>query len=183
MMAERGALVAAETGPRVVMVNGNRQEVEQESGRLSLLYFDSYTVEVATLSETLQNRWREPKERFLHELLWPANTPNDEVYYRELIAEGHQRIVGPFYAFGFVLIAIAALLSGEFNRRGQTMRVAAAILCVALLEGLALALQDLAGRSLQAVPAMYIGALAPTVISLYVLLRRPRRRLVTAAPS
>ena len=45
MMAERGALVPSEEGPRVVMENGNRQEVEPTTGRFSLLYFDRYTVE------------------------------------------------------------------------------------------------------------------------------------------
>ena len=43
MMAEQGAIVSSDTGPRVLMVNGNRQEVRQDDGRLSLLYFDRYT--------------------------------------------------------------------------------------------------------------------------------------------
>src|SRR3546814_3488001 len=33
MMAERGVVVPSETGPRVVMENGNRQEVERGTGR------------------------------------------------------------------------------------------------------------------------------------------------------
>jgi len=176
MMAERGALVSSEAGPRVVMLNGNRQEIERGSGRLSLLYFDSYTVEIAKLQDGLQGRWREPKERFLSELLRPSDSLDDQRYYNELVAEGHQRIISPLYALGFIMVALAALLSGEFNRRGQIRRVAVAILCVALLEGLALALQDLASRSLEALPAMYVGAFAPIAGGLFVLLHRPRRR-------
>src|SRR3546814_13540484 len=71
MMAERGVVVPSETGPRVVMENGNRQEVERGTGRFSLLYFDRYTIELNEFGEMTQSRWREPKERFLSELLWP----------------------------------------------------------------------------------------------------------------
>ena len=183
MMAERGALVTAEGGPRVVMVNGNRQEVEREKGRLSLLYFDSYTVELTSFDEQLAGRWREPKERFLHELLSPDDSPDDQRFYKELLAEGHQRLVGPLYCLSFVMLALAALLAGEFNRRGQTKRVIVAILCVAALEGLALAFQDIASRSLAALPLMYAGPLVPILVSLVILLRHPRRRPDATPPA
>ncbi len=181
MMAERGALVTSEQGPRVVMVNGNRQEVEEGTGRLSLLYFDSYTVELTKLQNTLRDRWREPKERFLSELLNPDNSEDDQRFRGELISEGHQRIVAPIYSASFILLALGVLLSGEFNRRGQLRRVILAVLCVAALEGMSLALQDLASRSLQAIPAMYAGPIVPILVSFYLLLRRPRRRATALA--
>ena len=182
MMAERGALVRAETGPRVVMANGNRQEVDRERGQLSLLYFDRYTVEVATFTDTPEFRWREPKERFLAELLSPGTTGIDLRNRGELIAEGHQRLVAPLYTLTFVLVGLAALLSGEFNRRGQIFRILAAVFCTAILEGLGLALHDLAGRSPQAIPLMYLAAALPACASVFVLLRRPRRRFATRRP-
>jgi lipopolysaccharide export system permease protein len=182
MMAERGALVRAETGPRVVMVNGNRQEVDRDHGQLSLLYFDRYTVEVATFAERPEFRWREPKERFLADLLSPGTAGDDLRARGELIAEGHQRLVAPLYTLTFVLIGLAALLSGQFNRRGQVYRVVAAVLCTAVLEGLGLALHDLAGRSLRAIPLMYLAAVLPACVSIFLLLRRQRRRPATEPP-
>lgn len=183
MMAERGALVTSETGPRVVMLNGNRQEFERDSGRLSLLYFGSYTVEIAKLQDKLKYRWREPKERFLHELLNPDDSHDDQRFYNELVAEGHQRIVLPLYSLAFILVAMAALLSGEFNRRGQVGRVIAAILCVAAMEGWALALQDLAGRYPPTIPVMYVGVFVPIIGSLVVLLYQPKRRIPHSLPA
>jgi lipopolysaccharide export system permease protein len=182
MMAERGALVGSDSGPRVVMINGNRQEIEQDSRRLSLLYFDRYTVEVATLTSMAETRWREPKERFLLELLSPATTGNDVRSRGELIAEGHQRLVAPLYTLTFVLVSLAALLSGQFHRRGQVHRVLAGILGTVVLQGLGLALHDLAGRSPQAIPAMYAAVVLPACAAVYVLLRRPRRRPAEATP-
>jgi lipopolysaccharide export system permease protein len=176
MMAERGALVSSEAGPRVVMENGNRQEIQPGTGRFSLLYFDRYTVELSEFGEAARARWREPKERFLNELLLPSDDRRDQRYRLELIAEGHQRLVSPLYTIVFVLIGMAALLAGEFNRRGQTRRVLAAIACVAALEGVSLALHDLASRSALAIPAMYAAVFIAAGLSLYVLLRKPTRR-------
>ena len=68
------------------------------------------------------------------------------------------------------------MLSGEFNRRGQLHRLLVAILCVGVLEGLALALQDLAGRTPQTLPLMYLVPALPVGVSIYVLLKRSRRR-------
>lgn len=181
MMAERGALVPSEKGPRVVMENGNRQQFDRETDRFSLLYFDRYTVELSDLGEAAESRWREPKERFLPELLWPADERRDLRYRQELIAEGHHRIVGPLYTVVFVLIGVAALLAGEFNRRGQAKRVLAAVACVAALEGISLALHDLATRSMAAVPAMYGTVLLAGGFSLYVLLRQRPWRSAPAA--
>lgn len=181
MMAERGALIRSETGPRVVMVNGNRQQRDNDSGRISLLYFDRYTVELARLDNTVLARWREPNERYLNNLLWPGPGPDDQRFARGLIAEGHQRIVMPLYALAFVLVGLGALLSGEFRRRGQTKRVLAAIFVVAVLEALSLALRDVAARYNEVIPLMYAGALVPIVVSLAVLIRTPRRR-ATAPP-
>ena len=176
MMAERGALVRSEQGPRVVLVNGNRQQVEREGGRLSLLYFDRYTVELSQLQGSVHARWRGPRERYLPELFNLTSDPADQQYRMELLAEGHQRLVAPLYVLAFVMVALAALLSGEHNRRGQIKRVLSAIVCVAALEGLSLVLHDLATRSFLAVPAMYAAAIVPTLGAVIVLLRRPRRR-------
>jgi lipopolysaccharide export system permease protein len=175
MMAERGALVRSEQGPRVVMVNGNRQQVERSGGRLSLLYFDRYTVELSELQGSVHARWREPRERYLHELFNPTDDPDDVRNHDELIAEGHQRLAGPLQGLTFVLVALAALLSGQLNRRGQLSRVLVAFLCVATLEALSLASHDVAIRSLQMVPAMYAISILPGLGAMVVLLRTPRR--------
>ena len=119
MMAEQGILVATDSGPRVVMINGNRQEVERADGRLSLLYFDRYTFDLGQFTKTTENRWREPRERFLDELFMTGESEHDKFYEATLWAEGHQRLISPLYAIAFTLVGLAALLSGDFNRRGR----------------------------------------------------------------
>ena len=51
MMAEQGELVRSDEGPRFVLLNGNRQEIDRERGQLSLLYFDRYALDLGELAE------------------------------------------------------------------------------------------------------------------------------------
>jgi lipopolysaccharide export system permease protein len=175
LVAERGALVRAADGPRVVMVNGNRQE-RDHNGRLSVLYFDRYVMELGLLKQTALFRWREPRERFIDELFFPSDSQIDREHYNKLIAEGHQRIVQPLFALTFTAIGLAALLTGPFSRRGQLGRVLAAVVAVIVVVAVNLGATHLAGRTLSAVPAMYASVLAPTLVAFYLLLRSPRRR-------
>jgi lipopolysaccharide export system permease protein len=177
MIAERGALVRGEDGPKVLMVNGNRQERDVASGRLSILYFDSYAHDLGRLQQSAILRWREPRERFLAELFWHENTQIDLEHRTELIAEGHQRIVTPLFCLTFTLVALAAILTGEFSRRGQVGRILAAILVVILCQAANLGATYAAARSLAVVPLMYAVVGLPALVALW-MIARPRRRAV-----
>ncbi len=183
IMAESGALIQTETGPRVVMVNGNRQQMEAGDGRLSILDFDRYTVELTRPKNPTTGRWRDARERFLPELLNSAATESNVPHVKRLVAEGHNRLVGPLFTITFVLIGLACLLSGEFNRRGQFRRVLFAIFCVAIIEAASLSLHDMARRIVLAIPAMYALAILPALISLFFLIRDPRRRAQSTGPA
>jgi len=176
MMASRGALVQSTQGPRVVLADGNRQVVDPDTGRLSMLYFDRYTVDLGQLQERMRARWREPRERYLPDLLFPGPGPTDQRYRKELIAEGHNRLTYPAYTLAFVGIGLVALLGGEFSRRGQSRRILPAVVAVGALETLHLTLADLATRDLAAVPAMYAVLAAAILVPWTLLLRRRRPR-------
>jgi len=180
MMAERGMLAFTDEGPRVIMVKGNRQQVEREDGRLSILYFERYSVDLGKVSQAQANRWREPRERFLHELLFPqGGWAEDIVYAPRLRAEAHNRLVSPLYAVAFAMIGLAALLSGEYNRRGQIGRLLAAITLVAMLQAGAIGLNNLLVKSPALTPAAYLLPIGAIVLGLWWLGRGPRRRRAT----
>ena len=46
IMAERGRTVEGGAGTRVVVFDGNRQEMDLETGRMSQLFFDRYAVDM-----------------------------------------------------------------------------------------------------------------------------------------
>ena len=182
IMAERGALVTSETGARVVMFNGNRQEIDTETGRLVLLYFDQNSIDLSVFDSNAEPRWRDPQERFIGGLLNPGDSAVERFYRTNLIAEGHRRLSSPLLIFAFVAIALATLLAGEFSRRGQNKRILAAVGAVVLLQTMAIALANLTTKSLALVPLLYLLPCAAALAALLMLGRRPRRgRLSTGS--
>jgi len=161
LMAERGTLAVTPDGPRVILINGNRQQVDRVAGKLSLLYFERYSVEVGQTGTAKEFRWREPSERFLGDLLWPdLNEANDREFAPRLIAEGHTRLSTPLYALTLVIVGLACLLPGDFNRRGLDKRLLGAALAGLVVEALSVAIPNLAIRTPAAIPFLYAVPLA-----------------------
>jgi lipopolysaccharide export system permease protein len=188
LLAERGAFVNTSAGPRIVMIHGERQQYDKRTGKLSVLTFDRYTLDLDTLHDAPVVRFREPQERFLHELFFPpANVPRR--FRRSFIVEGNQRLVIPLSVFGFSLIPLACLLPGEFGRRSRIKRVLAAIVLGFLFEAVGISVGDLAGRWALAIPLMYATDLLPFAAGFAILLyggisfgfRHPRSAAAAAA--
>lgn len=183
LMAERGILAQTEDGPRVIMVNGNRQQVEREGGRLSLLYFERYSVDIGkTGTGEAEIRWREPRERFLGELLFPDDSPMDRENFRRLVVEGHTRLTAPLYALVFCLIAMAALLPGDYNRRGQGRRILTAVIAALIVQSGAVLWNGVAARAPNFLPLLYLNVAVPGVIAAWWAFGKRFRRRASAAP-
>src|SRR5207237_8165247 len=116
IFAERGAFADAADGSRIIMVNGNRQKYDRANGKLSLLTFDRYTLDLDTMRDVPGVRFREAQERFLGELFFPPDGL-DAGTYRSFIVEAHQRLTVPLTVFSFVLIPLACLLRGDLHRQ------------------------------------------------------------------
>jgi lipopolysaccharide export system permease protein len=173
IMAKRGAVEAGPDGPRVILFEGNRQELDRKTGNLSMLYFKQYSVEVNLLGEEPRG-WREPGERFIGELLYPDDSPNDRFYRTKLIAEGHSRLVAPLLALTLPFIALFILLPGQFNKRGQLPRLLFAVVVAAAVQGLAVALLQVAAKQLLFLPLLYLNALVPLALGAWILSPRTR---------
>src|SRR5438067_2072257 len=69
--AERGAFAESGGGSRIVMVNGNRQEYDRATGKLSVLTFERYTLDLDQMRDAPVVRFPEAQERYLGELFFP----------------------------------------------------------------------------------------------------------------
>lgn len=182
LVAERGALVTTPEGPRVVMANGSRQERDSDTGRVNVLYFDRYTVDLGGMREEVQRTFRDQNELFVHDLLNPTQQITDPRNFDEYIAEGHQRLTSPLLALSLTAIGVAVLLSGEFSRRGQTVRIITAIVLAAAAEAMGLGSKYLAARDPWLIPVMWLAVLLPLLAALLSMTgRRLRRRPPVAA--
>ncbi|WP_431857418.1 LPS export ABC transporter permease LptF [Azospirillum sp.] len=178
IMGERAIMVPGEAGARFVVFNGNRQEMDQTRGRLSELHFERYAVDIKVFSSAKGERWPDARERSTAELLDP---PPEIAQYdrmvRQMKAEFHHRLSSPLFVLAFTLVALAALLSGEFNRRGQASRVTLSVLSVVVLQAASLGLTSLSTRTGAFIPLMYALPVLVLGPAAWVLAKgRPRRR-------
>lgn len=156
IMAERGLLVDTSDGPRFIMENGNRQVVGQDTRQLSLLYFEKYALDLGLIAASPENRWREAGERYLDELWNPGTGHDDKKNADRFLAEAHKRLTMPLHAIVFALIAVAGLLSGDFNRRSEWRRIATVSILALAFEIASLALVPLIGKTPSLAPLMYV---------------------------
>ena len=170
LIAERGAMIQTETGPRVLMINGNRQQVTTGTGKLSVLYFDEYTLDFASNSTEDSTRNRDAREMTMAELLHVHKKEGTDLseYHRAKV-EVHQRISSPLFDLALPLVALACLLPTGFNRRGNMGNVGWAVALMVAIESASLAASNLSTGNLIFIPLMYLTALIPIIGSVMVL--------------
>jgi lipopolysaccharide export system permease protein len=171
ILAERGAFADSGGASRIIMVNGDRQQYDRDTGKLSVLTFERYVLDLDMMRDSPEARTREAQERYLFELFFPPQgiDPGTRMAY---LVEGNERLTIPLTVFSFAMIPLACLLPGEFNRRGQLKRVMAAVLCALAFQSLDLAIKNLEGRFAAAIPISYIVDLAPFLVGLGILSHR-----------
>ena len=155
MMAEQGILVQTAEGPRFILINGHRQRIDRDSSKLSLLNFERYTMDLTEFIRQEGARWREPRERFIDELFDPASEGAERLRGK-FLSEAHNRIVSPLFAYALAAIGLAALLSGNLDRRGQWRRILVAIAAAVMFEAVALFLVNATAKNSNLIPLMYL---------------------------
>lgn len=168
MMAKEGRLVRTSNGPRFDLVNGNRQEIDKENGNLLMLDFDSYQLDLSVYTNENERGWRTPEERYINELFFPDDVSDS--YKNKFIAEGHYRLVWPLFTFPLTFIALAALFSGQFNRRGQWKRILSSTIIAVIIVCLNLLFKGIAASKPIASIFLYLNLILSSGVCLYILL-------------
>ncbi len=168
MMAESGRLLESPQGPRFLLENGNRQEIKD--GHLSLLNFESYTLDISFYTNNITKRKSDVQELFMPELLGFSDesdlTKAEKLKRR---AEAHQRIIWPFYIVSLTLLALTALISGQFNRRGQWQRITLAVIIATIMLFTAVALRGAMATTPAMIPVAYAALLLPIITMLWII--------------
>lgn len=153
-----------------MVYDGSRQSYSVEDATLARLDFARYTIDLPESSNPVRERWREPDERTLWELVNPDMADaDDQRNRREFIVEAHRRIVSPLLAPAFAVIALVSLLLGPVDRRGMGKRITGAIIAVILIESLYLAAFNLSKDSYAGLVLMYALVFLPLGAGLYLL--------------
>jgi len=167
ILAQRGRLVEAPDGPRVVLFDGSRQVIDHQTGRLNILSFQQNDIDLADNSRNDGTRPADMSEVSLHALLRPhPQNPEDRPKW---VAEAHKRLSTPLTAMSYGMVALLTVLTGTFRRYGGFARPLASIGAVVGLLALELAFQNLAARQNALIPLMWVQALVPGIICAWLL--------------
>lgn len=169
ILAKKGALIVSQGLQQVIVYEGTRQVFNDQTGILQRLNFDRYTIDLPKTA-TSEERWAEPDERTIFELMNPDMTlKRDTENLRNFSIEIHRRITAPLLAFAFPLIALAFLLTGPTNRRGNIRKLIAAIALSVLMQGLFITSYNLSRSSNTGLLLMYLLTILPPICCILTL--------------
>ncbi|HET8997552.1 MAG TPA: LPS export ABC transporter permease LptF [Acetobacteraceae bacterium] len=168
VLAETGRLIQGPNGPRVLLLNGSREVIDQQTGRLDLLTFKQNEIDLSDQTHNKAARTADMSEVSLYTLLHPH--PANPADAPRWIAEAYKRLSSPLTAMSYALIALLSVLTGTFRRLGSFVRPLVAIGAVVLLLAAGLAINNLADRNNALIPLMWVQAGLPGVICGWLLL-------------
>lgn len=120
-IANEAELIKKDGNVYINFIEGNRQELN-EKDELVVLYFDSLLVQLHFKKENNSARIKSMQEKSIGELFSEGVSGDYQTKIR-MTAEVSHRIIWPIYNIILSMIAIAALIQGEYARRGNTKRI------------------------------------------------------------
>ena len=179
ILAESGQLMEGAHGPRVLLINGSRQEIDRQTGRLNMLTFTENEIDLMGTAGPEGARPADMSEVSVWELLTPRFAQKRDV--TKWIAEGHKRLANPLASISYALVALVSVLTGGFQRHGGFLRPLASVGSVVSLVALGLIFDGLAARDNALIPLIWVRAIVPGLVCAVMLFapsglwtRRPR---------
>jgi lipopolysaccharide export system permease protein len=168
ILAERGRLVDGPNGPRVVLLDGSRQQIDHQTGRLNMLTFKQNEIDLADATKDDGARVADMSEVSLGELLDPH--PALDRDKSKWIAEAYKRLTLPLTTMSYAMVALWSSLGGAFRRHGGWMRQLAAVGIMVGLLALGLVIGSLAARDNHLIVLMWVHAIVPGLVCAVLLM-------------
>ena len=168
-IADKGILAQTPTGPRLIMMDGTIENSAQNGKQLQVIQFQSETLNLDQFSGPTRYGLRKLPERFLGELLWPAERDLTQRIRDQFFAEAHNRLSQPLYCIAFAMIALAAVMRGRRQRGSVALRLGGAIVAAVGLRIAGYGIVGLAQRHQPLVAAFYLLPLLGTAGAILVL--------------
>ena len=169
ILAERGRMLEGPDGPRVLLINGSREEIDHQTGRLDILTFRENVVDLSDTTHRDTPRLLDISEASIPELLHPpANI--SQVDRPRWAAEAYKRLSSPLTSLSYAFVAMLFSLTGTFRRQGGFVRPLVSIGTIVVLLALGLAVDNLAARHNVLIPLMWVQAALPGIVCAWLLL-------------
>ncbi len=138
ILARSASLATVEGRPTLVLRNALSQQLDARQ-QLSILEFDQYMFDLTDFMQEDTELILKASDKFLYELFFVDRKDYFELKNADtFLAEAHARLTTPLLSLAMALLAIVAVLGGDFSRQGYGQRIslaaggAAAILVVQL---------------------------------------------------
>ena len=177
--AKRGRIAMNGDTPVIIVFDGLRQQMDDDTSAITKLYFSRYAIEINDLGTEQQQRRRDVTERTMTELLNPnLNDKWERQHQTAFTAEAVNRLAMPFNTISYTLVALSAILLGPFNRRGQNKKVLAAAVAVAALALASTFLANFAKKVLAADALLVLLVIAPALFALWSMHLRGEQKIM-----
>ncbi|WP_428487490.1 LPS export ABC transporter permease LptF [Rhodopila sp.] len=177
ILAERGRLVDGPNGPRVILLDGSRQQIDHQTGRLNMLTFAQNDIDLADATKDDAERPADMSEVSLGALLHPH--PFLERDRSKWIAEAYKRLTTPLTTLSYAMVGLLSTLGGMFRRHGGVLRPLVTVSIMVGLLAVGLAVGTLAARDNNLVILMWLHAVVPGVVCAILLLAPSMRSFGT----
>lgn len=166
--AESGKLECTADEIKLILHHGTNQEYNTNNNKLTLMLFDQYLVDLSLIYEEKTQRLLEPTEKFIHQLF--RLNQKEQVQKNTFIAHGHQRIIWPLYSISLTMVCMAIIIPSRYKRSGYKNILSIASVASVILLINSIFFHNLALKNLNYILLMYINAILPLAISMYVLI-------------
>lgn len=175
-IASYAVLLPLETGPRIVMFSGSAQTFEPATGRLSVVRFEDFTLDLGALIEEQRARSPDIEELSTRTLLMANGAVADRMglSVAQMRFTGHDRIARSFFVIFPPLIAATALMLGHFSRFGVWPRILLAVACMIPVQMIWNVAENTAFQNADLYPMAYlqpaVAALATFILGLLAMI-------------
>lgn len=160
ILARSAALVTVDGRPTLLLRDALSQQLDSNQ-QLAVLEFDQYMFDLTDFMKEDSELVLKASDKFLHELLFVDRKNYFESKEADsFLAEANARLTSPLLNIAMALMAIFAVLGGDFSRQGYSRRISIATGGAILVLVVHLALQSAAADdpslniALWAVPAL-----------------------------
>ncbi len=122
-LARRGNIVQIDGKPALILKNGQVQQLD-DNDSLSILNFEQWTFDLSRFMKENSELNLKASDKYLHELFFIDRSNYFEVKEASnLLAEAHARLTTPLLNIVMALLAVIAVLGGDYSRRGYAQRI------------------------------------------------------------
>ncbi len=124
ILARSAALVEVDGRPTLLLRDAISMQLD-ENQQLSILEFAQYPFDLSEYMQEDADLALKASDKFLHELFFVDRTNYFELRDADtLLAEANTRLTTPLLNIVMALIAVVAVLGGDFSRKGYAKRIA-----------------------------------------------------------